>query len=470
MAPEQVREAEVGAAADQFSFCVALFEGLYRARPFRGQDIFSVRRAILEGSISPPPPSDVPAWLQRAVLRGLAPQPGDRFASMRELMDAMTRDLRTRRRYGLVIALAACLVGGGSIGAALWLRPEPSAEDLAHIETLVGTAAEAGARGDFVYPPIADPAAPTVYRVVRELEQTEGAAAAIARGRALELRTQYSLALVDLGDAYWQTDGGAPFAADYYAAALVFDESHPRARERASLTRGELAELIAKAERDSFSEGELVAAQSLAVLAETNEDERARKYAAVKQSTRSPSPTTVARLDRLVESASANPNPSPSPSPVPPPVPPPVADAVPDPIADSDPEPGSDSAPGSDSGSDSDSGFWFAKGKALLRADDVKGAERAFHRVLQIDRRHAGALAALAQIDFDRSAYSEALRYATRGVAVAPRDAKLRILLGDAHLKTLGYDAARRQYEKAAELGHVAAKGRLALLKDKLGR
>ena len=106
----------------------------------------------------------------------------------------------------------------------------------------------------------------------------------------------------------------------------------------------------------------------------------------------------------------------------------------------------------------------------MLRVGDGKGAEQAFHRALRIDRRHVPALAALAQLYFDRGAHTEALRWAEKAVAVAPRDGKLRILLGDAHLKVLAYDDAQVQYEKAAELGHAAAKGRIALLKDKLGR
>ena len=113
---------------------------------------------------------------------------------------------------------------------------------------------------------------------------------------------------------------------------------------------------------------------------------------------------------------------------------------------------------------------WYQKGQALLRAGDESGAKQAFHRALQIDRRHAGALAALAQLYFDDAAHSEALRYATRAVAAAPRNGALRILLGDVHYKVLAYDDARTQYEKAATLGHTAAKGRLALLKEKLGR
>src|SRR5690606_4026073 len=145
-----------------------------------------------------------------------------------------TRDHRQRRRWWIAVALAGSLVAGAATGAALWLRPVPSAEDLQRIEALAESASEAAADGFYVYPPIDDPSTPTVYRIVRQLEQTGGAAASLARERAAELREHYAQALVDLADAYWQREGGAPFAADYYASALVFDETHPRALERAS--------------------------------------------------------------------------------------------------------------------------------------------------------------------------------------------------------------------------------------------
>ncbi|HET6585332.1 MAG TPA: tetratricopeptide repeat protein, partial [Nannocystaceae bacterium] len=147
------------------------------------------------------------------------------------------------------------------------------------------------------------------------------------------------------------------------------------------------------------------------------------------------------------------------------PIPPP-----PDPTSATDPSASAAASPTSiRDGADGSANEWVARGKALLAAGDAKGAERAFHRALEIDRRHVGALTALAQLHFDRGEHSEVLKYAARGVAAAPKNAKLRILLGDAHLKVLAYDEARVQYEKAAALGHSAAKGRLELLRDKLG-
>ncbi len=468
MAPEQFDGGEVGPAADQFSFCVALFEALYRVRPFPGSDLLGVRRAIRDGRIAPVPSSEVPAWLQRALVRGLAPKAADRYPSMREVIEAITHDLRARRRYGVGIALAASLLIGIGTAATLWLRPDPSPEDLARIDELVGIATAAAARGEFVVPPLSDPSAPTAYRIVRELERTDGPAAAAAETRAAELRTEYAHALVELGDHYWQTADGSPFAADYYAFALVFDESNPRARERASLTRGELARLAKQAEDSAFSEGELVAAQSLAVLAERDEGRRASKYNAVKREAKAPAASTIERLQRIVGGRqrdtppgadagthNAAPNATRSPPPVPP-----IAVAPPA------------QTPTVDSGkreSDRSAAQWYEEAKRRQRAGDEKAAEQAFHRVLERDRKHAGAATGLAQLYFDAGKFSEALRYGKQGLAAAPSNGKLHVLVGDAYYKGVQYHAARRHYVKARELGHAAAHGRLALLRDRLG-
>ena len=104
MAPEQRAGATADAAADQWSFCVALYEGLYGVRPFEGG----------EGAAAPPPEprpgSGVPAWLHRVVLRGLAREPGARFPSMGALLAALSQDPRRGRRRRAAIAGGAALV------------------------------------------------------------------------------------------------------------------------------------------------------------------------------------------------------------------------------------------------------------------------------------------------------------------------------------------------------------------------
>lgn len=90
MAPEQFLGGEADARSDQFSFCVALYEAVYRQHPFEG----STARALVESSevtpLPPPAKHDVPPWLHRAIVRGLEREPSRRYPSMRTLVQAIT--------------------------------------------------------------------------------------------------------------------------------------------------------------------------------------------------------------------------------------------------------------------------------------------------------------------------------------------------------------------------------------------
>ncbi|HGG57574.1 MAG TPA: serine/threonine protein kinase, partial [Nannocystis exedens] len=87
MAPEQYLNLQVDARTDQFSYCVALYEGLYGERPFRGDTIARVRKAVINGEIvDAPKDSEVPIWLRNILLRGLSVHPGARYPSMDALL------------------------------------------------------------------------------------------------------------------------------------------------------------------------------------------------------------------------------------------------------------------------------------------------------------------------------------------------------------------------------------------------
>ncbi len=95
MAPEQHRGEPGGAAADQFAFCVALWEALYRCRPFVGRNYVELSEAILTGRISPVPRgTHVPVWLQRLLERGLASEPRDRHPSVQSLLASIVFTFR----------------------------------------------------------------------------------------------------------------------------------------------------------------------------------------------------------------------------------------------------------------------------------------------------------------------------------------------------------------------------------------
>ena len=124
MAPEQLAGGEAGPAADQFSFCVALYEALYHQRPFEGGSITDQHQAVVRGQVRPPPRATaVPARIHSALLRGLRPDPDDRYPSMGELLTVLSRDPgRARRRMAVAIAFAAAC-GRSWRGCVLARRP-----------------------------------------------------------------------------------------------------------------------------------------------------------------------------------------------------------------------------------------------------------------------------------------------------------------------------------------------------------
>ncbi|WP_434418340.1 protein kinase domain-containing protein [Nannocystis pusilla] len=132
MAPEQYLGQATDARTDQFSFCVALYEGLYGQRPFVGDRVPVVREAVLAGRVQEvPKDTNVPAWLHRIVLRGLSVRPAERFKSMDELLDHLNETPRPRglgRRLALAAGLAVAFVGAAfAVYDVVAARPEQPA-------------------------------------------------------------------------------------------------------------------------------------------------------------------------------------------------------------------------------------------------------------------------------------------------------------------------------------------------------
>ena len=90
MAPEQHMGRPADVRADQFAFCVALYEGLYRQRPFAGRTIYAIADNVLAGNLlEPPGGTRVPGWLFPILSRGMSVEPEARYGSMRELLAAI---------------------------------------------------------------------------------------------------------------------------------------------------------------------------------------------------------------------------------------------------------------------------------------------------------------------------------------------------------------------------------------------
>ena len=76
--------------ADQFAFCVALWEAIYGERPYRGRTASEIARAIEAGQIARPSSDPgLPRRARRALERGLAGERDDRWTSMGALLDEL---------------------------------------------------------------------------------------------------------------------------------------------------------------------------------------------------------------------------------------------------------------------------------------------------------------------------------------------------------------------------------------------
>jgi tetratricopeptide (TPR) repeat protein len=170
MSPEQHRGEPADVRADQFAFCVALYEALYGARPFDGEEATQLRESVVAGRVREAPAgAAVPAWLRRVVLRGLSVAPERRFASMDELIVALEQTPRARRRR--VWALAGLVVIAGTATGIGVRRQRLMASCHAGAERLrepAGAAHRARVAAAFLatHAPFADAARSSVERVL----------------------------------------------------------------------------------------------------------------------------------------------------------------------------------------------------------------------------------------------------------------------------------------------------------------
>jgi tetratricopeptide (TPR) repeat protein len=114
---EQMRGDATDARTDQFSFCAALWEGVFGARPYDGKSLEELERNLELGRPSEPPAGHrVPKWLRALLHRGLQPKPEDRHANLTALLDEIERvPARTRRRRTAALALVATLAIAGGV-------------------------------------------------------------------------------------------------------------------------------------------------------------------------------------------------------------------------------------------------------------------------------------------------------------------------------------------------------------------
>ncbi len=123
MAPEQHAGRVADARSDQFALCVALYEALYRQRPFAGETQAHLAANVIEGNLRRPPEGHgVPAWLWPVVARGLAVDPSRRYADVAALLAALGDDPARRRRRWWYAGVAVGLTAGAALGVAALVR------------------------------------------------------------------------------------------------------------------------------------------------------------------------------------------------------------------------------------------------------------------------------------------------------------------------------------------------------------
>jgi len=133
MAPEQFLLQPADGRADQFGFCVALYEALYGHRPFTGKDLAQLMANSIAGlKALPAEIPGLPLAVRQVIARGLAPDPANRFHAMEALVRALadTRTPAVKSSSGLGRFALGMMVGGGAlaIGTAVWLTQPDDTE------------------------------------------------------------------------------------------------------------------------------------------------------------------------------------------------------------------------------------------------------------------------------------------------------------------------------------------------------
>jgi serine/threonine protein kinase/tetratricopeptide (TPR) repeat protein len=129
MAPEQGRGEPIDARADQYSFCVSLWEALFGERP-HGPPTATARirlhRRLGERNLTG---KDVPPDIQRALERGLSLHPADRFPDMDSLLAELARKPVGYRRWLFAAAIPLVAGMGLAIGALASSGPDECVRD-----------------------------------------------------------------------------------------------------------------------------------------------------------------------------------------------------------------------------------------------------------------------------------------------------------------------------------------------------
>jgi serine/threonine protein kinase len=123
MPPEQLMGPSIDARADQFSFCVALYEALYNTHPLPGATSVSMLEHG-EKALPPPEGNKVPAAIARAVMRGLEKERSKRFPTLSVLIHELTPPPQRSPVKFIALAAVGALLVTGATAAVMSREPE----------------------------------------------------------------------------------------------------------------------------------------------------------------------------------------------------------------------------------------------------------------------------------------------------------------------------------------------------------
>ncbi len=233
MAPEQLSGSRVDARADQFSWAVTAWELLATSRPLPLEP--TARLVALVSGVTAPP--ELPGPFGQALVRALAVEPAERFASMDELLRALHVEAATpaprRRPRTAVVVAGVGLAAMAAVAIVMWRGASSASAPVS-----VPLAAPAPAPVAAPAPAPAAEALPAGYRRAQPI----GAAAKVDPmaewSRTYEeARAQYSDVRVDsLSVQGLREDGTVDLAVGTVQSAFFSPSAHRRAAPHAGLT------------------------------------------------------------------------------------------------------------------------------------------------------------------------------------------------------------------------------------------
>ncbi|WP_051256208.1 serine/threonine-protein kinase [Cystobacter fuscus] len=132
MAPELLQGQTANVRSDVYAFCASLHEALHGRVPYPMDSMASILRLKERQPPVPPEDSQVPAWVSRAVLQGLHPDPLQRPGSLEQVLRRLEDDPEVRRRTWLRMGgLAASVALLAGLAVWTWGRQQgPGCESL----------------------------------------------------------------------------------------------------------------------------------------------------------------------------------------------------------------------------------------------------------------------------------------------------------------------------------------------------